>query len=441
MSAPTEACPGCGRANVNWRVTCLYCGVRMPNPAAPPPPKAVPDNLDALVREAMRGGSLDKVRRALEESKGGESPVVPAAPPRGAPAPQPASPAAPPPSSAAAPGPAPTPPGSPPGAPVPAPEVSIPPAPGRGELLRGLEAAAAQVLAAGEQPDRLGPALDALEGWVRRLRADLAAPPPPRPVVLPPIRHPFALVVDGIGDPELGVALAPLLEVDPATARAIAAVRHVHVALRGADRAGLDRRAAAVCTHGRVRASVVARAALLEIPAARCVLARDREVGWRVLDQPLWEEGVDPSQRPPGEPLAAEEVRLVVPGEVEVKLAKGSTESSRWLRQGWSADPAAAEQRIAVLDLHTPSHILRITPGTTRFDGFPTHDPSSPTRSFKHLLDGLEAWFPGARVEARRVCAATNASGDARYTSGWPAWEEHTRIARVHVLGGGDREG
>jgi hypothetical protein len=48
----------------------------MPNPAPPPPPKAVPANLDALVRDVMRGGSVEAIRKALIEAKAETAPVV-----------------------------------------------------------------------------------------------------------------------------------------------------------------------------------------------------------------------------------------------------------------------------------------------------------------------------------------------------------------------------
>ena len=58
----TAPCPRCARANAAHRTTCLYCGAVMPAPIAPPPPKIVPANIDSLVRDALRGGGVGKLR-------------------------------------------------------------------------------------------------------------------------------------------------------------------------------------------------------------------------------------------------------------------------------------------------------------------------------------------------------------------------------------------
>ncbi len=411
MTTSTEPCPSCGRPNVSWRVSCLYCGAKMPNPGPPPPPKAVPDNLDALIRDAMRGGSTDAVRKALQDARPPAAEAAQTTPPR-------------PPSTARDDAPA-APALTPPGTDL---DASTLPT-----VLVHLEAAARDAAAHADDPIALDRALSEVEAWVRQARG-LAGPPAPRAVVLPPIRHPYALVIDGVGDPEQGAALARALEVDAATARAAAAVRYIHIALRGAEPDPLARRAAAVNATLPIRASVVARAALFEIPAALAVVGRDPDGRWRVVDLPLWEEGIDPSQRPPGDAVQVSGVSLAVTGEVEVKAGRSGSEPSRWLRQGYAADPVAAIQRVSVLDLHAPSGILRITPTVTAFEGFPGNDPTSTARSFKQLVDALAEVFPGIRVEPRRVCPASNAAGDARYTSGWAAWEEHTRIARLHAL-------
>ena len=413
MSA-TEACPACARANVSWRVACLYCGAAMPNPGPPPPPKAVPDNLDALVREAMRGGSMDAVRKALADTKPESPPPLVRPPPPVTRPPGPAGPPAPPP-------------------------IAGPPPPAeRAVVLAELRAAADDAVARVDDPSGLAAALDRVGERLAQARAlgDPAAPAR-RIVVFPPIRHAHALVLDGVGDPASAADLARALEVDLATARTILSVRYTHIALRGADDAPLARRAAAVNATLPIRATVLPRSALFEVPAALAVVGRDPEGHWRVVDRSLWEEGVDPSQRPPGQPVADEPPFLAVLGEVEVRNGRAGAEPSRWLRQGYTADPVAGSARISVLDLHTRTGILRVTPATTAFDGLPGNDPTSSLRSFKRFGDALGDLYPGIRIEPRRVCAASNAAGDARYTSGWAAWEEHTRVARLHVRGGG----
>jgi len=280
--------------------------------------------------------------------------------------------------------------------------------------------------------------LDAVEralGHARALVGDEPAAAPERtesPLVLPPFRHPWALVLDGVGDPAHAPAIAAALEVDPATARTLATVRHVQVALRAADRAPLDRRVDALHRDTRFRATVVGRGELLELPRARPVLTAGTGA-WALGEGALWTEPPDPRERPVGTPFHIGEVRLALPGEVVVRATRAQAERSRWLRTQYTGDGSVAEVHVAVVDLHTPEGLYRLTDGVTDLRGWEDVDVGATGRTFKRLVERLGELFPGARVEARRVCAA-GATNDPGLASGWPQWEEYTRFARRHVV-------
>lgn len=414
----TATCPSCQRHNAPHRITCLYCGAAMPNPTAPPPPKAVPANLDELVREAMRGGSVDAIKKAFQEAKA-EAPaatVLPFPVARRPPGPQLVT------------------------TPPPAANPEALPA----QLLALLDAAAlARAAWAAADPDRTRDALLAAQDALAAAQAALPAPtlpplpspavPGPLPVaaapalLLPPIRHPLALVISPIGDPTLLPAVAQALEVDMATARTFANVRHTQVALRGGDSGPLERRRVALRGQG-LRATLVARESLVREPLALSVLGRDGD-RWRVVEAPLWGDEPDPTERPLGDLLAPGAITLAVLGEVETRTWRGAPEASRWQRARYTADQAPATRRVTVVDLHTASHILRLTDGLTVLR---ERDPLA--RALKEFIDVLETSFPGIHIEARRNCVAPSTGGDnARSTSGWPLWEEHTRMCRIHA--------
>ena len=441
----------------------------MPNPVVRPV-KPAPDvaNLDALIRDVLRGGDLGQLKKALVEAKAAEArPTAPPAPrpPAAPPAPPPAAP------------------------PRTAPDrVPPPPAPPRAaaDPLTPLGPATATALAAWRAGDyaTTAAALETLAAVLagaqaevaRRLEvapasaspellpellpelsaddleeptnprptvqsADLGAPELPEPVLLPPIRLANALVLDGLGDPDLAVPLATALQVDVATARSFTATRHTQITLRGDDAPALEARAARVRAALSIDARVYARADVAALAAAVPVLAleaRTCRLGagspWLETSDLLASEGIPTD----GPVLTLDDVALLVLGEVEQRAWREGADGGRWLRQRYGVDAAGAERRRLVIDLHTPGRILRIVEGMTDLRRLPGGDGTSSRRAIKALLDHAAHRWPGLRVEPRRICAAGHASLGAagtRLTSGWAAWEEHTRVCRLHRLG------
>lgn len=371
---PTAPCPRCARPNAAFRVTCLYCGEAMPNPVArpPEPTRRAPDNLDVLVREAMRGGGVGRLRAALEQSAHAD--VEP-------------------------------PPPAPAGSPTPA----RAPVARRDDWRDRLTDAARRAVHAAPSGPSTGDT-EALRAALLDVEAALSAAyglVPDDAPVLPPIRLPYLLLLPPGGDAD---ALAAELGVDAATARLLATGRWPRVGLRG-DAPALGR-------AGNHR--VVHRDALLAVPEALGVLAVGAD--WRVTDERIWL--ADPQGG--GARARVDDIRLIVPGEVETRTTRAGPDESRWLRKRLAAAGSSTERRVRVADLHTAGAVFRLVEGVTRAEGVPGLDPNSSRRSFTALLDHLRAAHPGAEVVPDRTVAV---GADGR--SAWPQWEEHTRVCRV----------
>ncbi len=308
-----------------------------------------------------------------------------------------------------------------------------------GDVLR-LAAAAERAHTAGNA-DAASAALTELLSVVSEVRARLlvnplpethATPPaPPAAIPLPPFRHPFALVI-GPGQANRESALAEALETDLATARALCGSRHGRIALRGPDRSDLERRAAAARERG-IAARTLARADLLTQPHAETVVGYTAD-GWLIWPDALWLLPSEPDRRWPVDPVPIGGVFLLVPGEVEVRSARDTAEPSRWLRKQYTGDKVGNERRISVIDLHMPQRILRLVEGVTDTRELPGSDRTSSLRTLRAFPDHAGEWWPDVIVEGRRICPAAPASpSDPPEVNGtgWAAWEEHSRAARI----------
>jgi hypothetical protein len=362
----------------------------MPNPVARPleSERRAPENLDALVREAMRGGGVAKLRAALEQASEARPEPSPSAPEGSDPLP------------------------------VPAPKPRLPADDWRDRLTLATQRVVGSMTSAQQVADEeaLRAALADAESALSVAYALLGEPQ----ATLPAIRMPWLLVLPPRGEAEV---IAEQLGVDLATARMLAGGRWPRVGLRG-EHPDL----------GRVRAPdhvTVSREQLLAIPAALGVLgpvdaASVRTTdAWQVTEERIWL--TDPQGG--GLPARIDDVRLVVPGEVDTRSTRAVPEESRWLRKRIVAAGAGTDRRVRVADLHTPTGIFRLVEGITRTQGLPGHDPTSARRSFTSLLNELDRRFPTAEILDDRV-VTIGADGK----SAWPQWEEHTRVCRLFTL-------
>ena len=390
-------CPGCKRPNAAHRRTCLYCGHEMPNPTAAPKQRKrdVPRNLDAVFRRAMSRGNTSELAQVLEDID--EVEVA---------APQPEEPTE-------------DSPTDPPGA-------LAQKAPQQKTLEQLAEEAGVELGDWEEDPQGALARVNATRATLQQLARRLEQVPPPAELVLPPFRQAAALFVQTGEGLEQG-EIAQALQIDLATARMLSLSKHPRVALRGNDRDKLE----ALAERWRAdlaRAAVVFEEADLRAqPRPRVALELPAEGDWITAAAALWLDFEGPRVERPTPRLAP---RLVVPGEVVVKRYR----LKRDKRGNRELDPSS-ERRIAVVDLHGPQGTVRVVEGLTGIRGWGP-EGSSHRQELKHLTDRL-----GDEADdllAKRICQPTRkpeetADGWAE-AAGWPAWEEHSRAARLLLL-------
>jgi hypothetical protein len=256
--------------------------------------------------------------------------------------------------------------------------------------------------------------------------------------LLPKVRRRFALVTEGAGDVGRAPEMALALGVDGATARMLAIARQPRIVLRGDHRERLVRLAEKVQAGLNLHAVVVDTEDLRGFGQARLLVTMEN--GPHVVDVNDWEaelsglaDQVD-AQRLNELPL------LVVPGEVVLLKFRPVRSGGRLkhLREG-RVHPAT-ERRLAVADLHMASGIVRLVEGASSI----TDVPGAVEGSFRSTLRILlENW---AEQEIRtldgRTASPANHNSHARVddngdqrVSGWPEWEEHSRVARALFMG------
>ncbi|HND30235.1 MAG TPA: hypothetical protein PLA94_09560, partial [Myxococcota bacterium] len=248
-------------------------------------------------------------------------------------------------------------------------------------------------------------------------------------ILLPPFRFQYLLAVEHAA-PETYVSG---LGLDLPTARALSATGVPRVALRSDDRAELERRSRKGRALG-LRAQVLEREQLREA-MVWLVLSSPSAGKLAVTGEPLWEDPPEPGSWPPDRVMRAEDFRLAVPGEVVSQRQRGGHQASRWERKRFTAGGSTQEQRTTVLDIHSPLGILRFVEGITQFSGLPGEDPNSQRRSRQGFQELLQAG--GLTVLPRRSCSpasATTEEDGSTSGSGWPIWEEHSRICRLFYL-------
>ncbi len=430
----------------------MYCGAELPAEAAAAA-RELPEDLDELVAKALgKGGKLamarlqDKLKGSKRTATANKAPSTPpvsggrgfATAPAGADLP----PRKATPTNASASGTAPS-------------DASPSDAEsGPDTTIDGLDALLSAARTALDTNDRA-----AASAALRKLSAQAAAladtlpastsPPPPPAVELPPLRKPFMLVVEGLGDGSRGVDLAGPLGVDVATARQVALARHARVALRASERVRLDARATAIGAAG-IACCVVPRAAIEALPPATLLLALTEPVSgparspWVVTSTPHWQAASAPDAQTLYQGAVERDagpVLLAVPGEVLLRRHAQARDLGYRTHKRHQAARDLGETRVPVLDLHGPGVHLRLLPGMTSPVGWPGADERSSLRAFRALIDGLPATFPGVFVEGARACSPPrslpmqrDAAGKDRQVhtlSGWPTWEEHTRICRI----------
>lgn len=443
MSLPSSAsslrCPGCQRPVAGKRPRCLYCGASLEGLLAelvlPESGESArvssgsasgsgsgagsgPD-LDLLVRQALKTGKLDALKQSLSVPR--EAPVPVTSGPgvtRGA--------------------------GVVPGGVA---------SDGMGSVKREVSGPAAPVNVVRRKVEPVsaegGTPVVSASGSASAVSIPVVSPMPrvgegelslvePPPVVLPPFRHPFALVVEGPGNAELAAPLARALGVDVATARLHCVGLVPRAVLRGPERVLLEEKVRAVQRATGLRAAVVERERMLALPSPWGVLEGLEEGLFRVLPRSHW------SEEPPAELLSQAQVRelptlrLLLVGEVAVGRFRPGMEKTRLTRRREDPLVALHERRLMVVELHGDEGGLRLVEGMSALRALPGFEAGASLRDLKRLVEGLKGRWPQARHEGRFVAMpgekplpTPGGEGQVLERTGWPQWEEHARLCRL----------
>lgn len=399
---------------------------------------SLPSNLDALVRDALAGGNIERLRTAMREAQQ-------AAPTSAIGTPEPKRSA---PTSTAA---------------LPTPQAPSEPAVSALDVLRALRDAAQAAVDAEEKGANglsLLPSVQKRLMAAQRLAAvaPRAVSPPPASPVLPPapssteaptsllrpsvllprIRLEWMLVVDCPGRADAAPVFAAALHVDTVTARIHAVSKGPKVVLRSEDAGDLAGAAADFSKEG-LASAVISRTNLVAIRAPDLLIRKDSERGVEVSASTHCNTP-PPLDTPPTDlqHIDLPTDCLMVPGEVVIRRHRIGRSLARG-RRNETVLRLASERRVSIVDLHGPGLFVRMVSGLTATEGFLGHDASSSQKAFDGVVEALPQWLPQGRVAPHRLCAATDTpevpeghDGAAPIEcSGWATWEEYTRMTRM----------
>jgi len=363
-------CPRCERPNGLHRVACLYCGADLPVVGEDgPAPEGDREDLEAHFEAMIRGsGSLDSPQPVPTEGREGK--------------------------------PSPNPPG----------------------------------FQEARDTDEKGPEGESPMAHV--LLADLGSAQEleNEPISLSGFRRPWLLVVDSGGGDERVEPLARSLGLDGVTAGMIARSSWWRVARWGDSKEELLKYADLGRRSTGLRISVISTEALSEMESPRGVLGAEED-GRLVLTEPGWRG--EEEQEGELSDLRLEDFTLAVPGRIVIRRYRLESKRDRWSHRKGQVQRELGERRLSVVDLYGDAGAVRLVAGVTDFTGLPGHFEGSGARSFAAFLEALE---PRTELLGRRTCQPQHAapmaedetSPDRTRASGWPIWEEHSRICSLH---------
>ena len=254
-------------------------------------------------------------------------------------------------------------------------------------------------------------------------------------ILLPKVRRPYALVMEGPGNIELHESIARALDIDGVTARMLALARQPRVVLRGEDRKRLEDMACGVREHLSLSATVIDADTLRSMGPASLLIG----FGDGPTTHPIADWSVDFKVDGLTGEAMVEPPALIVPGEIVISQYREARQGGRLkhLREG--RKQASSEKRLAIVDVHIPNKIVRILEQYTNLS-----DAPGSTDSFRQSLKSLlQNWSEqGILTLESRTCTASvdggvsgGAEAAALRDTGWASWEEHSRSARALFMG------
>ena len=245
---------------------------------------------------------------------------------------------------------------------------------------------------------------------------------------------PFLLVVDAGGGEAQVQALVRSLQLDGVTARFVASSSWWRVARGGESREELEEMAERTRAATGLRVSVLATADLAQGESPRGLLGAGEDGRW-CLAGPGWQGEEQEVEWVEGR-LAA--FSLALPGTVVIRRYRHHARRERSFRKTGAVRHEGRERRVGVLDLHGAEGSLRIVSGSTDFTHLPGEFQGVGPRSFALFLSKL-----GQEMEVlgRRICEPSRAPSGVKtkelpeeiQITGWPVWEEHSRICASHL--------
>jgi hypothetical protein len=269
-----------------------------------------------------------------------------------------------------------------------------------------------------------------------------AEPEGPPPLRLPPFRKQWMLLIDPPGVPDAAQQMARSLRLDAATCRLHARASFPRACLRSDDRGDLALRAERYSLDLGRPAKVLSRDDLLDLDPAMTVHRTVFQQDWRASGGHTWLQDSETASRADQTAVSwPHDALLFVVGEVQIRTYRPGATNSRMLRKRDTGLQASGERRIGVVDVHTPSRILRVTTEHTDLAGWPGVTGRGPL-AMRGWLDGVPTHWPNARLLGKRVCPPEerpSTLGEDGVTeaqaTGWPVFEEHSRAARLLFLG------
>ena len=243
---------------------------------------------------------------------------------------------------------------------------------------------------------------------------------------------PLVLFLEGISNEDAWKEMMELLDIPLFTARYLCSGRVFDFVRHDNDRMTLEALAVQYRNRFSARAVVISRPQLEDAPPPMACVGLRRKA-FRIVDAPLWREGVDSILEEEVTPT----VRIAVIGmveEVQYRDKKYTEVRSFGRRKTDSVRKRSSDKKIGVIDLHCDDVVIRIVEGVTDFSTLPGFEKGAQRKSFQNLCGLLGVWLPNASVIAQKLMRVQNQNTEAMVEHAWDGWERYSYSIRRLIL-------